>query len=97
MECSYAPGTQKAAKALLALREGWGGLRRFPLQDRAALVFTAGMLLPYSAPETTGQQVRTAALWLLKRTPSASVVLGGQLGSCCATSAASAADADALS
>ena len=51
--CSYAPGTHKAAKALLALREGWEGLERFPVQDRAALVFSAGMLLPYSAPQET--------------------------------------------
>ena len=57
---SYAPGTQEATKALLALREGWRGLRRFPLQDRAALAFSAGMMLPYSAPEATQRQVRAA-------------------------------------
>lgn len=50
--CRYVPGQQGAAKVILALRQGWKGLRQFPLlPDRAALVVSAGLLLPYSTPD----------------------------------------------
>ena len=41
-----------AAKAMLTLRKGWKGLADVPLiPDRLALMFSAGLLLPYSTPE----------------------------------------------
>lgn len=50
--CRYMPGRQGAAQVILALREGWKGLTRFPLfPDRAAIVVSAGLLLPYSTPD----------------------------------------------
>ena len=48
----YVPGQEGAARAMLALRQGWKGLSKIPLiPDRAALIFSAGLLLPYSTPE----------------------------------------------
>lgn len=48
----YVPGQEGAAKVILALRKGWKGLRQFPVfPDRAALVVSAGLLLPYSTPD----------------------------------------------
>ena len=54
----YAPGSQRAAEALLALRQGWAGLQRFSWIDRGAIMFSAGLLLPYTAPEDTGRKVQ---------------------------------------
>ena len=46
------PGNKGTARLILALRQGWKGLRKFPLfPDRAALVVSAGLLLPYSTPD----------------------------------------------
>jgi len=50
--CRYVPGQEGVAKVILALRKGWKGLRQFPVfPDRAALVVSAGLLLPYSSPD----------------------------------------------
>ena len=46
------PGNEGTARLILALRQGWKGLQKFPLfPDRAALVVSAGLLLPYSTPD----------------------------------------------
>lgn len=50
--CRYMPGQKGAARVMLTLRDGWKGLRKFPLfPDRAALIVSAGLLLPYSTPD----------------------------------------------
>lgn len=50
--CRYIPGKEGAARVMLALKKGWKGLKDIPIfPDRLALIFSAGLLLPYSTPD----------------------------------------------
>ena len=48
MPCRYRPGSAGAAKALLAMRDGWSALRSFSRLERGAMAVVGASLLPYS-------------------------------------------------
>lgn len=54
----YSPGSPAAARALQAMKQGWQALKTLPRVDRAAIMVTGGVLVPFSAPEATSRQAR---------------------------------------
>ena len=44
----YRPGSAGAAKALLAMRDGWSALKSFSRLERGAMALIGASLLPYS-------------------------------------------------
>ena len=44
----YRPGSSGAAKALLAMRDGWSALKSFSALERGAMAIVGASLLPYS-------------------------------------------------